>query len=236
MWKPSMTGDIQATATDTETKLKVIGCEFKLPDAKFNGEGRIIAVSRIIDFAYFTANLQKFGSYQVEFETFYLINCYVPNSGDGLVRLGYRVDEWDPYIVSYLKELRKVKPVIYAGDLNVGHLDLDIYNPTAKHISKQAGLTPQERASFGDMLAQGFFDALRHLYPEAKGQFSYWSQRTFARGGNRGIRLDYFVCSDDLRPTDEVRPGPAVLDSYILHKDTVGCSDHCPVVLVLKLK
>ena len=90
------------------------------------------------------------------------------------------------------------KPVIFCGDLNVGHLDLDIYNPTAKHIHKQAGLTPQERESFTRLLesGNGYKDAHRELYPEARGQFTYWSKRTNARPFNKGLRLDYFICSD----------------------------------------
>lgn len=122
----------------------VLNVQCALPDKRFNGEGRVIIV---------------------ELDNLYLINCYVPNSGEGLVRLSYRVEEWDPYIVSYMNELRKTKPVIFAGDLNCGHLDLDIYNFDAKHIVKQAGLTPQERSSFSRMLDAGYFDAFRYLHP-----------------------------------------------------------------------
>lgn len=129
---------------EEKKKFHVVSVKCDLPDQRFNGEGRVITV---------------------EFDNFYLINCYVPNSGEGLVRLSYRVSEWDPYIVSHLNELRKVKPVIFAGDLNCGHLDDDIYNFDAKHIAKQAGLTPEERASFSRMLDAGYFDAFRHFYP-----------------------------------------------------------------------
>lgn len=101
----------------------------------------------------------------VELNSFFLVNCYVPNSGEGLKRLDYRLNEWDPFLRRYLKDLHANKPVILAGDLNVAHLDLDIYNHEAKHIVKQAGLTPQERASFGTMLNEGFVDALRYLHP-----------------------------------------------------------------------
>ena len=130
--------------TDEAKKFTILNVKNDLPDKRFNGEGRVITV---------------------EFDNFYLINCYVPNSGEGLVRLSFRVEEWDPYIVSYLNELRKTKPVIFAGDLNCGHLDLDIYNFEAKHIVKQAGLTPQERSSFSRMLEGGYFDAFRHFHP-----------------------------------------------------------------------
>lgn len=136
---------IQADPIPSGTKsFSVLNVNFDLPDKRFNGEGRVITI---------------------ELDNFYLINCYVPNSGEGLVRLSFRVEEWDPYIVSYLNELRRTKPVIFAGDLNCGHLDLDIYNFDAKHIVKQAGLTPQERSSFSRMLDAGYFDAFRHFYP-----------------------------------------------------------------------
>eukprot|EP01036_Dinobryon_divergens_P030396 gene30396-39636_t len=203
--------------------------------SQFSGEGRTITV---------------------EFDKFIFICCYVPNSGEGLRRLDYRVDEWDPYMRKYLQTLGSRKPVIFAGDMNVGHLDIDIHNPTAKHIAKQAGLTPRERASFSQLLAtpssltdpssRPFVDAFRYFHPNAKGQFTYWSQRTFARKDNRGLRLDYFVCSGDLFPprsaaSDDVAAvaSPAaslqVVDSFIVHDETVGCSDHCPIGLVVKL-
>lgn len=113
-------------------------------DAVHGGEGRIICA---------------------ELDSFFLVACYVPNSGMDLSRLDYRTKQWDPFIRKYLDRLRSAKPVIFAGDLNVGHLDLDIYNFTAKHIHKQAGLTPQERASHGKLLAEGYIDALRFFYP-----------------------------------------------------------------------
>lgn len=169
-------------------------------------------------------------------------------------------------MIDYLCALNKKKPVILTGDLNVGHLELDIHNPTAKHISKQAGLTPQERNSFTKILSEtSSVDAFRYYYPskyecypplssylfeDARGQFSYWSQRTFARPVNKGLRLDYFICSERMFPqriaTTEVEqcrtavnydtlPTPGVYDSYILPTDTVGCSDHCPIALVLKI-
>jgi len=213
----------------------------------------------------------------IETNKFIIVGCYVPNSGDGLVRLNYRLNEWDPYLRQYLQKLNARKPVIFTGDLNVGHLDLDIHNPTAKHIVKQAGLTPQERQSFTELLSTKFRDAFRFYYPDAQGQFTYWSQRTFARRTNHGIRLDYFICSDEFFPSsntttiitsssqekkresDDTKvegeetetssttvavrtsidessiPLPGVYDSYIVPEETNGCSDHCPVVLVLKV-
>lgn len=149
-----------------------------LEDSKYNGEGRTITV---------------------HFESFALVCCYVPNSGQQLERLDFRVEEWDPYMRSYLQQLREKKPVIYCGDLNCGHLDLDIHNPAAKHIPKQAGLTPRERSSFQILLdSGGFKDALRYFYPTATGQFTYWSKRANGRPFNKGLRLDYFLCSDEV--------------------------------------
>ena len=208
---------------------------YDLPDKRFIGEGRIV---------------------QIETPGFYFIGTYVPNSGQKLERLDYRTNDWDVYIRDYLRDLAKTKPVIFGGDLNVAHLDLDIYNAGQPHLKKQAGTTPQERASFGVLLSSGFKDALRHFYPEARGQFTYWSQRTFARPVNNGLRLDYFICSENLFDTTTTSPSSSssssatgrkrsadtaitsptvsVVDSYILHKETEGYSDHAPVVLILQ--
>lgn len=139
------------------------------------------------------------------------------------------------------------------GDLNVAHKDCDVWNPTAKHLPKQPGVTPQERSSFSSLLTTtGFKDAFRFFYPESAGQFTFWSAKTFARPVNRGLRLDYFLCSESLYPPPssslnmEVaegqdregstpEPSPGVLDTLILHDETLGCSDHCPIVLVLRV-
>lgn len=139
------TSTTEVTSTEKLHPLTVLNVEYELKDDKFSGEGRTITI---------------------EFPDFYLVNCYVPNSGQKLERLTYRTEEWDPYFFSYLKSLESTgKPVILTGDLNVAHLDLDIHNPTAKHISKQSGLTPQERQSFDTRLAAEFQDALRYFYP-----------------------------------------------------------------------
>lgn len=198
-----------ASAAASRSVISTESVKLELDDERFCGEGRTITV---------------------EFDKFFLVACYVPNSGQNLERLHYRVTEWDPYIRSYLKDLKEKKPVVFAGDLNCGYEDLDIYNFDAKHISKQAGLTPAERNSFGEMLSQGFFDALRHFHPDKKGQFTYWSQRANGRPVNKGIRLDYFVCSNDMKGGSV-----KVADSYILHSDTDGASDHCPIVIVLSV-
>ena len=166
----------------------------------------------------------------IEFEKFYLTGVYVPNSGAKLERLSFRVEEWGPYITGYLKKLNDTKPVIYTGDLNVSHLDFDIWNIQG-NPKVYAGITPEERASFGEMLSQGFVDAFRHFHPDAKGQFTWWSQRTNGRPFNKGLRLDYFVCSQDLTEGN----GLEINDCYILHDECEGVSDHCPVVLTLKI-
>ena len=103
-------------------------------------------------------------SITLELDSFFLVACYVPNSGQNLDRLGYRLNDWEPDMRAYLKRLNQSKPVVYCGDLNVAHLDLDIYNHDAKHIVKQSGCTPGERKAFGDMLNEGFVDAFRHFY------------------------------------------------------------------------
>lgn len=218
------------------TDVTVQSVRYELPDSRFAGEGRTITL---------------------EFPSFFLVACYVPNSGMDLARLTYRVEEWDPHMKQYLDSLKSTKPVIFCGDLNVGHLDLDIYNYTAKHIVKQAGLTPAERNSFSALLGAGYVDAFRHFHPgsicfllffisyctisDARGQFTYWSQRTAARSVNCGIRLDYFICSENLFPkssdadSDFVQSGPQIADSYLLPDETEPCSDHCPVALVVEL-
>ncbi|CAK8571118.1 unnamed protein product [Lathyrus sativus] len=159
----------------------------------------------------------------VEFDTFYLITGYVPNSGDGLKRLSYRVTEWDPALSNYLKELEKSKPVVLTGDLNCAHEEIDIYNPAGN--KRSAGFTDEERKSFEtNLLSKGFVDTFRRQHPGVVG-YTYWGYRHGARKFNRGWRLDYFLISESI--ADKVH------DSYIL-PDVIG-SDHCPIGLVLKL-
>lgn len=170
----------------------------------------------------------------VHYPSFTFTNLYVPNSGQKLVRLAYRTEEWDKDLLNYMQHIeatRKV-PIIWLGDLNVAHQSLDVYNDGAKHLLKQAGCTLEEKTSFSQQLSSGYFDALRTLHPEAQGQYTYWSQRTRAREPNRGLRLDYFVCSQSMLD-DGNGTNPSVRDSYVL-EDRLG-SDHCPVVLVLEI-
>lgn len=159
----------------------------------------------------------------VEFDTFYLISGYVPNSGDGLRRLSYRVSEWDPSLSSYMKELEKSKPVVLTGDLNCAHEEIDIFNPAGN--KRSAGFTDEERQSFEkNFLNMGFVDTFRKQHPGIVG-YTYWGYRHNGRKTNKGWRLDYFLVSESI--ADEV------YDSYIL--PDIGGSDHSPVGLILKL-
>uniref|UniRef100_A0A5B6YGX7 DNA-(apurinic or apyrimidinic site) endonuclease n=1 Tax=Davidia involucrata TaxID=16924 RepID=A0A5B6YGX7_DAVIN len=159
----------------------------------------------------------------VEFDKYYLINGYVPNSGDGLKRLSYRIKEWDLSLSDYMKELEKSKPVILTGDLNCAHEEIDIYNPAGNRRS--AGFTDEERQSFEtNFLSRGFVDTFRRQHPGVVG-YTYWGYRHGGRKTNKGWRLDYFLVSESI--ADKVH------DSYIL--PDVSGSDHCPVGLILML-
>ncbi|CAN7138129.1 unnamed protein product [Brassica rapa subsp. narinosa] len=158
-----------------------------------------------------------------EFESFYLINTYVPNSGDGLKRLSYRIEEWDRTLSNYIKELEKTKPVVLTGDLNCAHEEIDIYNPAGN--KRSAGFTIEERQSFGEnFLEKGFVDTFRKQHPGVVG-YTYWGYRSGARKTNRGWRLDYFLVSESIAGN--------VHDSYIL--PDISGSDHCPIGIILKL-
>lgn len=168
----------------------------------------------------------------LEFADVHLVIAYVPNSGMKLERLDYRIGTWEPAMRAHLKALGAGgKPVALLGDLNVGHLDADIWNVGAKHIPKSAGLTPKERAAFGELLADGYVDAFRTLHPEASGCFSYWSTRSGNQLLNRGLRLDYGVLSTALLPG-----GGAKLelhDCAMLQKYAPN-GDHAPTLLALR--
>jgi len=155
----------------------------------------------------------------LEYEDFYFVCAYVPNSKDGLLRLDYRM-KWEDDLRKHLVKLDKKKPVIYTGDLNVAHNEIDLKNPNENHFS--AGFSDEERGKFTALLASGFKDSFRELYPE-KVQYSWWSYRARARERNAGWRIDYFVVSDRLM--SEVK------DS-IIYDDVFG-SDHCPVGLII---
>lgn len=156
----------------------------------------------------------------MEFPEFYFVNAYVPNSKEGLVRLDFRM-EWENALRNHLQKLDRKKPVIYTGDLNVAHEEIDIKNPSSNH--KNAGFSDEERAKFTELLNAGFADTFRTLYPETV-RYSWWSYRFNARKNNAGWRIDYFVVSSRLMKQ--------VKDSVIY--DTVTGSDHCPVGLIMK--
>ena len=162
-----------------------------------------------------------------------ITNVYVPNAGQTLQRLDYRTKEWDKDFLEFQqkKEADRSLPVIWLGDLNIAHKAYDVWNDGAKHLPKQAGVTPQERESFQAQLDTGFVDAFRHLHPEAKGHYSYWSQRAGNREPNKGLRLDYFICSPQLFEEDS---NAIVRDSYF-DTEQFG-SDHCPAILELEIK
>lgn len=159
-------------------------------------------------------------SITLEFEDFYLVTVYTPNSQDGLKRLDYRMD-WEDAFREYLLSLDKVKPVVVCGDLNVAHQEIDLKNP--KSNRQNPGFSDQEREKFTRLLSAGFTDTFRYLNPDLEGAYSWWSYRFHARENNAGWRIDYFLVSDRLRER--------ILDARI-HSDIFG-SDHCPVSLEL---
>ena len=152
----------------------------------------------------------------LEMQDFYLVNVYVPNSRDGLVRLDYRM-EWEDAFRQYVKRLDEKKPVIICGDLNVAHKEIDLKNP--KGNRRNAGFTDEERDKFTALLSEGFVDTYRYFYPDQEGVYSWWSYRFKAREKNAGWRIDYFVVSQRLSER---------LVSASIHTDIYG-SDHCPV-------
>jgi exodeoxyribonuclease III len=156
----------------------------------------------------------------LELADFYLVNVYTPNAQRGLGRLDYRTEAWEPDFLRFLKHLERSKPVIFCGDLNVAHKEIDLANP--KSNVNNAGFTPQERGRFENLLQAGFVDTFREFTQEG-GHYTWWSQMSQARAKNIGWRIDYFCVSRALRPR--------VKRSYIL-PDVLG-SDHCPIVLEL---
>ena len=158
----------------------------------------------------------------LEFENFYLVNCYTPNSKRGLERLDYRVI-WEDEVRNYLKLLNEIKPVVYCGDLNVAHKEIDLKNPSSNHHN--AGFTDEERLKMTELLDAGFIDTFRYKYPDKTEAYSWWSYMFHARENNAGWRIDYFIVSNSLKNKIE--------DAKIL-SDVMG-SDHCPVELDINL-
>ena len=157
----------------------------------------------------------------LEYDNFYLLNVYTPNSQRELTRLDYRMN-WEDALRNYMMELDKVKPVIYCGDLNVAHEEIDLKNPKTNHFS--AGFTDEERGKFTELLASGFSDTFRSLYPD-KVEYSWWSYMFQARQKNVGWRIDYFVVSN--RILDRVKEAK-------IHTEIMG-SDHCPVSIEIDI-
>ncbi|HKI97896.1 MAG TPA: exodeoxyribonuclease III [bacterium] len=155
-----------------------------------------------------------------ELEDFFLVNVYTPNAQRGLGRLDYRTQAWEPDFLAFLKELEREKPVIFCGDLNVAHKEIDLANPRSN--VKNAGFTPEERERMDRVIEAGFIDTFREFTQEG-GHYTWWSQMGQARAKNIGWRIDYFLCSPALRPR--------IKRSYILPH--VRGSDHCPIVLEL---
>ncbi len=158
----------------------------------------------------------------LEFEDFYMVTVYTPNSQNELARLDYRM-EWEDAFLDYLKKLEEKHPVIVCGDMNVAHKEIDLKNP--KTNRKNAGFTDEEREKFSILLENGFVDTFRYFYPDQEGIYSWWSYRFQARAKNAGWRIDYFLASECLKDK---------LQDAKIHTDVMG-SDHCPVELDVEM-
>ena len=156
-----------------------------------------------------------------EYDTFYLVCVYTPNSKDGLLRLDYRM-QWEDAFRAYLQRLKESKSVVVCGDLNVAHQEIDLKNP--KTNRRNAGFTDEEREKMTTLLSSGFVDSYRYLYPDKENVYSWWSYRFSAREKNAGWRIDYFLVSEDAKER---------IEEAQIHTDIYG-SDHCPVSLSFK--
>ena len=182
------------------SKKEPISYSYGIGEEKHDKEGRVITL---------------------EFEDFYMVTVYTPNSKEKLARLDYRM-EWEDSFRNYLKGLDEKKPVIVCGDMNVAHTEIDLKNP--KNNTKNAGFSPEERSKFTELLASGFVDTYRYFYPDKEGIYSWWSYRFKARERNAGWRIDYFCTSERFKSR---------LVSADIHTEVMG-SDHCPVELNIK--
>lgn len=189
------------SGTAVFTKQKPLSVSYGMQIEEHDQEGRVITL---------------------EFEDFYLVTVYTPNSKDGLLRLDYRM-VWEDDFAKYLKQLEQTKPVIVCGDLNVAHKEIDLKNP--KTNRKNPGFTDEERAKFSTLMDLGFVDTFRHFYPDLENAYSWWSYRARARENNTGWRIDYFLTSKSL--ADKLKDAK-------IHADIMG-SDHCPVELELEI-
>ena len=157
----------------------------------------------------------------LEYNDFYIVNVYTPNSQRGLARLDYRM-KWEDDFRDYLMNLNKEKPVILCGDLNVAHKEIDLKNPTTNR--KNAGFTDEERGKMDELLDSGFIDTFRYFYPNKEDAYTWWSYMRKARERNVGWRIDYFIVSKDLKSN---------IEDAKIHSEIMG-SDHCPVILEVK--
>lgn len=183
------------------TKHTPLSVRYGIGEAQHDTEGRVITL---------------------EYTDFFLVTVYTPNAKDDLSRLAYR-QIWEDAFLAYLKRLEREKPVVFCGDLNVAHTEIDLKNPKTNRHS--AGFTDEERAKFSALLAAGFTDTFRYFYPDKTDAYSWWSYRRNARATNAGWRIDYFIVSDCLRDK--------LVDAEIC-SDIYG-SDHCPVALIADL-
>ncbi len=188
------------SGTAVFTKKEPLNVEYGIGIEEHDKEGRVITL---------------------EFDRFYMVNCYTPNSGRELARLEYRMT-WEEAFKKYLIELDKQKPVIICGDLNVAHTEIDLKNP--KSNRKNAGFTDEERSKIESLLNSGFTDTFRKIYPDKEGAYTWWSYMFNARANNAGWRIDYFLVSD--------RISKNIKDAYI-YSEIMG-SDHCPVGLEIE--
>ena len=182
------------------SKIEPISVHYGLKNEKYDEEGRIITL---------------------EFDKFFYVASYVPNAGEGLKRLDFRL-QYEKDLLEYFEELEKRKPIIYAGDLNVAHKEIDIKNPKANEHN--AGFTIEERNAFSNLLNKGYIDTFRYLYPETI-KYTWWSYRFNARANNAGWRIDYFVVSSALKD---------LIKDTIIHNEIFG-SDHCPIELDIEI-
>ncbi len=189
------------SGTAVFTKKKPIEVSYGIGIEEHDKEGRVITL---------------------EFPEFYFVTVYTPNSQDGLKRLDYRM-RWEDDFFAYIQKLNSNKPVIYAGDLNVARLEIDIKNP--KTNRRNAGFTDEERSKIQNVIDNGFIDTFRYFYPEKEGMYSWWSYRFKARERNAGWRIDYFIVSETLKDK---------LKSASIQTEIMG-SDHCPVELEIEI-
>ncbi len=189
------------SGTAVFTKEKPLSVFYGMDKAEHDTEGRLITL---------------------EFESFYFVCCYTPNAQDGLKRIDYRM-KWEDDLREYLLSLKNSKTVIYTGDLNVAHNEIDLKNP--KTNRGNAGFSDEEREKFSLLLESGFTDSFRYLYPDLEGAYSWWSYRFKAREKNAGWRIDYFIVSDEAK--DKIKEAK-------IHPEIFG-SDHCPVELIIDL-